>query len=338
MTMAEAIRRDIAASKTCMQGTMVVSAVFHVVIMAWLVLAPPAMTHRDPVTDIEVLSQADLRPPEPPPVVEEPQGAGQEQEVASAPAPAPAPRNEAPAPAAAPSAPQVASAPPPPPRGSAGRAAAAQVSKAVQDGNLLGDLDQMMGGIKQAAPAPPGAGKAIDVGPSRAAMAALSSAAGRESGSGAVGAAAAGVGNGSGIGSGDLSRASVGVEAIALSGAGTGGTGGGGGDQAGAGNPDGSDTRSTAALMAVVHRYAGGIKYCYDRCLETNPEVRGRMVLVITVAPNGTVAKVQVASETVKNEALSGCVLGQVKAWKFPASTGPAVSFRCPLVFTPPTE
>jgi len=338
MTAAEAIRRDLAASRSTMHGTMVVSAVCHVLIMAWLVLAPPATTHRDPVTDIEVLSQADLRPPEPPPVVEEvePESQGVEQEVASAPAPAPAPRHEAPAPAAAPSQ-QVASAPPPPPRGAAGRAAAAQVSQAVQDGNLLGDLDQMMGGIKHAAPAPPGAGKAIDVGPSRAARAALSSAAGRESGSGAVGAAAAGVGNGSGIGSGDLSRASVGVEAIALSGAGTGGAGG-GSDAAGAGSPDGSDTRSTAALMAVVHRYAGGIKYCYDRCLETNPEARGRMVLVITVAPSGTVAKVQVASETVKNEALSSCVLGQVKAWKFPPSTGPAVSFRCPLVFTPPTQ
>lgn len=337
MTMAEAIRRDIAASKTCMQGTMVVSAVFHVVIMAWLVLAPPAVTHRDPVTDIEVLSQADLRPPEPPPVVEEPQGPGQEQEVASA--PAPAPRAQAPAPApAAPSAPQVASAPPPPPKGAAGRAAAAQVTKAVQDGNLLGDLDQMMGGIEKSAPAPKGAGRGAEQGSSRAAMAALSSAAGRESGSGAIGQAAAGVGSGNGIGSGNLSRSSVGVEGIVLSGAGTGGAGGGGGDAAGAGSPDGSDTRSTAALMAVVHRYAGGIKYCYDRCLETNPEVRGRMVLVITVAPNGTVAKVQVASETVKNEALSGCVLGQVKAWKFPASTGPAVSFRCPLVFTPPTQ
>jgi len=269
-------------------------------------------------------------------VVEEPQGPGQEQEVASAPAPAPC--AEAPAQPAAPSAPQVASAPPPPPKGAAGRAAAAQVSRAVQDGNLLGDLDQMMGEIEHATPAPPGAGPAVHVGPSRAAKAALASAAGRESGSGAVNQAAAGVGNGSGIGSGDLSRASVGVEAIALSGAGTGGAGGGGGDAAGAGSPDGSDTRSTAALMAVVHRYAGGIKYCYDRCLETNPEARGRMVLVITVAPNGTVAKVQVATETVKNEALSGCVLGQVKAWKFPPSTGPAVSFRCPLVFTPPTQ
>jgi hypothetical protein len=168
-------------------------------------------------------------------------------------------------------------------------------------------------------------------------MAALSGAAGRESGSGAVAQAAAGAGNG--IGSGTLTRASVGVEAIALSGGvGAGGTGEGGTGAGGGGSADGSDTRSTAALMAVVHRYAGGIKYCYDRCLETNPEVRGRMVLLITVAPNGTVSKVAVASETVKNEALSGCVLGQVKAWKFPASTGPAVSFRCPLVFTPPTE
>jgi outer membrane biosynthesis protein TonB len=341
MTMAEAIRRDIAASRSTMQGTMVVSAVCHVLIMAWLVLAPPATTHRDPVTDIEVLSQADLRPPEPPPVVEEeePQGPGAEQEVASAPAPAPAPapRVEAPAPAAAPPQ-QVASAPPPPPKGAAGRAAAAQVSQAVQNGNLLGDLDQMIGGIENSAPAPKGAGRGAEGGSSKAAMAALSSAAGRESGSGAIGQAAAGVGTGNGIGSGTLSRSSVGIEAIALGGAGTGGAGGGGGDAAGAGSPDGSDTRSTAALMAVVHRYAGGIKYCYDRCLETNPEVRGRMVLVITVAPNGTVAKVQVATETVKNEVLSGCVLDQVKAWKFPASTGPAVSFRCPLVFTPPTQ
>jgi hypothetical protein len=60
------------------------------------------------------------------------------------------------------------------------------------------------------------------------------------------------------------------------------------------------------------------------------------MVLLITVAPNGTVSKLQPVSNTVKDEALEGCVLGQVKAWKFPATSGPPVSFRCPLVFTPP--
>jgi periplasmic protein TonB len=345
-------RQDIAISRARAQRMMAVSTGVHVLIVAWLVLFPPApREHWDPVTEIAVINHEDLLAPEPEPLPATPEEAAPAGPESVDPEPAPGPVEPAPAPDPEPApAPRMAHraeagpaapAPPPPPpaprveSGARGRARAAEVAEAVQAGDLLRGVDNMMDGIKTTAPAGTSTRRGTAT-TTRAASAALSSAAGRESGADQVGQAAAGAGQG--IGAGALTRSSVMVEDIALGGGGGGGGGGtgtGGGGGAG-GSGDAGDSRSIASLMAVVHRYAGGIKYCYDRCLESRPEVKGRMVLLITVAPNGTVSKLQPVANTVKDDALEGCVLGQVKAWKFPASSGPAVSFRCPLVFTPP--
>ncbi len=300
---------------------MALSLVIHAAVSSWLVFFAPATPEREPIAEIEMLAPADLLPePASAPAV------AASRPRAGAPAASVSPADPArvaasPAPASAPSA-------PPPPSGARGRARAAEVAGAVGSGNLLGDIDAVMAGIGSA---PLGTAAAGDGGADahRAAAATLAAGAGRESGAAGIAAAAASAG--SGLSTGPLARSAVAIEEVAFGSGGDGGSGTGDGES-------GSGDRTTASLMAVVHRYASGIKYCYDRCLETRPHVAGRIVLLITVAPNGTVSRVQTAANTVKDPELEACVLGQVKAWKFPASAGSPVTFRCPLVFTPPAE
>src|SRR5688572_11492577 len=141
---------DIALSRARAQRMMAVSAIVHVLIVAWLVLFPPVTReHWDPVTEIAVINAEDLVAPEPEPEPvpaepEEPAPAGPESidpepapgpepvaESAPAPEPAPAPR-VAQREAAAPAAPRAPAAPPPAPRvetGARGRARAAEVAQ-----------------------------------------------------------------------------------------------------------------------------------------------------------------------------------------------------------------
>jgi outer membrane biosynthesis protein TonB len=301
---------------------MALSLMVHAVISGWLVFFAPATPEREPIAEIELLAPADLLP-----------------EAAPAPAvTASRPRGAAPAAAGVqPAAPErVASHPAPvskpvaapPPSGTRGRARAAEVAGAVAAGNLLDEIDAVMAGGGRA---PAGAANAAgdEAAALRAGAATLAAGAGRESGAAGIAAAAASANHG--LSSGGLARAAVAIEEVAL--------GGGSGTAIGADDEAaGSGDRTSASLMAVVHRYAGGIKYCYDRSLETRPDIAGRIVLLITVAPTGAVSRVQTVANTVKDPELEACVLGQVKAWKFPASAGTPVTFRCPLVFTPPAE
>lgn len=112
------------------------------------------------------------------------------------------------------------------------------------------------------------------------------------------------------------------------------GGGGGGSDGGGGGSGGNGDIRSNAALLAVVRRYAAGIQYCYDEQLKSQPELRGKLVVSITVTPSGKVSETHVVQDTLGSSAVSGCVLSQIQGWNFGQVTEGEVTFRTPFVFT----
>jgi len=94
--------------------------------------------------------------------------------------------------------------------------------------------------------------------------------------------------------------------------------------------------RSNASLLATVRRYAPGIQYCYDNELKRDPSLSGKMALVLTVLPSGTVSEVSIAQDTLGSDRLRECILAQVREWRFPEIEEGVVTFRTPFVFTPP--
>lgn len=94
--------------------------------------------------------------------------------------------------------------------------------------------------------------------------------------------------------------------------------------------------RTNASLLAVIQRYAAGIQYCYSNELKKNPELRGKLVVSITVAASGKVTEATILSNTVGSERLAGCALTQILNWKFPPVPDGVTSFQTPFVFTPP--
>jgi outer membrane biosynthesis protein TonB len=114
-----------------------------------------------------------------------------------------------------------------------------------------------------------------------------------------------------------------------------GGEPGGTGTQAGGGGVSGA-YRSNASLLAVVRRYAPGIQFCYDNELKRSPGLRGKLVAALTVAASGEVTDVKIVSDTVNSAGLNGCILAQIREWKFPAISEGSTVFKTPFVFTPP--
>ncbi len=111
------------------------------------------------------------------------------------------------------------------------------------------------------------------------------------------------------------------------------GGGGGGGSNSGG---SGGELRSNQSLLSVVRRYAPGIQYCYDNQLKSNPNLRGKVVVSLTVSATGKVLEAIVVQDSLGSKAVTECVLGQIFGWKFPKIATGDVTFKTPFVFTPP--
>jgi TonB family protein len=128
---------------------------------------------------------------------------------------------------------------------------------------------------------------------------------------------------------------------IRLEGGESGGAGAGGspgGRRRGGVGAAGGSGRTDASLLAVVERYAAGIRFCYDNEVKKDTTLRGKLVVAITVAASGEVTDARVVEDTVGSAALSACVLGKIRSWTFPEVPAGTTTFQAPFVFTPPRE
>lgn len=141
-------------------------------------------------------------------------------------------------------------------------------------------------------------------------------------------------------GSGDLTGSKVEGQQVAVGALGASPNSDGDGN-VGAASPNGAAAapgvyRSNASLLAVIQRYAAGIQYCYSNELKHDPTLRGKLVVALTVAANGSVMDVTVVQNTVRSSKLESCALSQIRDWKFPAIPSGVTAFQAPFVFTPP--
>jgi TonB family protein len=94
--------------------------------------------------------------------------------------------------------------------------------------------------------------------------------------------------------------------------------------------------RNQDDVQAVVTRHNNAIQYCYERELKRNPNLRGKLVLRITITPQGTVKKVKIISSTLNNRRVEQCVISRIKRWSDFGSIDPKfgnITFRQTYAF-----
>lgn len=75
-------------------------------------------------------------------------------------------------------------------------------------------------------------------------------------------------------------------------------------------------------IEAVVRRNSGQLLYCYEKALQSQPQLRGRVTTQWVVGPAGSVKSAKVSSTSLNNRTVENCVVASIKGWKFPRPVG----------------
>lgn len=95
-------------------------------------------------------------------------------------------------------------------------------------------------------------------------------------------------------------------------------------------------SRTDEEIQIVFDRYKAALYRIYNRELRNDPTLRGKMVLRITIEPDGRVSACSVKSTDLASPALSKDIVGRVLNFNFGAKTGvPALTILYPIDFLP---
>ncbi len=110
---------------------------------------------------------------------------------------------------------------------------------------------------------------------------------------------------------------------------------GSGGISAASGNPIIMGALDRALIDAVIKRKMNQIKYCYQRELQKDPSLGGKLVIQFTISGNGSVAKAT-PKQTMGSPAVDKCVVDRFYAMQFPEPKGGGIVIvSYPFIFSP---
>lgn len=75
-------------------------------------------------------------------------------------------------------------------------------------------------------------------------------------------------------------------------------------------------------IEAVINRNRGQIIYCYEKGLQSQPSLAGRLKAHWIIAGNGSVRSAQKRSSSLRSASVESCILKKIKGWKFPKPHG----------------
>jgi len=88
------------------------------------------------------------------------------------------------------------------------------------------------------------------------------------------------------------------------------------------------------SLRSTLRRRQSEIQRCYERGLNANPELRGRVVLQFTIGAGGAVTDARLHENTV-GDSVGTCITTAVRRWRFDEPQGGAVTTRVPYILEP---
>jgi len=96
-----------------------------------------------------------------------------------------------------------------------------------------------------------------------------------------------------------------------------------------------SVVRSQDEIERVFQKNKGAIFSLYNRALRKDPTLQGKVVLELTIAPNGSVVQCRIVSSELNDPALERKLVSRVKLFRFKASNVSKVTITYPIDFLP---
>lgn len=96
-----------------------------------------------------------------------------------------------------------------------------------------------------------------------------------------------------------------------------------------------SKLRSQEEVTLVIDRKKSQLQSLYNRARRSNPSLKGKLVLAITILPNGTVSDVEVISSELNDSTLEQRIVARVKTFNFGEKDVDIVTVNYPIEFSP---
>jgi len=90
---------------------------------------------------------------------------------------------------------------------------------------------------------------------------------------------------------------------------------------------------SPEQIMRVVRQNQAAVRYCYENQLQRQPSLRGRIEIAWRMNREGRVTTSRVARSTMGNPGVEGCIVRQVRNWRFDQPDGGEVDVVFPFIF-----
>lgn len=89
-------------------------------------------------------------------------------------------------------------------------------------------------------------------------------------------------------------------------------------------------------LVRVIQAERHQIQACYERALRSEPTLRGRMEVALTIETDGSMSRVRMVNSGALIDAVGECVVGVIRTFRVEhAPQGGTVSYTFPFVFEP---
>ncbi len=90
-----------------------------------------------------------------------------------------------------------------------------------------------------------------------------------------------------------------------------------------------------ALIDGVVKQHLNSFRYCYQRQLQRDPTLRGKVTLKWVIAGDGSVSSAAVKTDTTGNGVVGTCMAGVARRMRFPEPKGGLVIVIYPFLFSP---
>jgi len=84
------------------------------------------------------------------------------------------------------------------------------------------------------------------------------------------------------------------------------------------------------SIKAQINRRTSALQHCYNKALQTQPDLSGKMTYTIAISVMGSVTKVDIEEDTLGSGAVATCTRAKIMGWRFPmegAEEGAEVTF-----------
>ncbi|MCI0697576.1 TonB family protein [candidate division KSB1 bacterium] len=99
------------------------------------------------------------------------------------------------------------------------------------------------------------------------------------------------------------------------------------------GSQEAVGARNEQSLYKVLSQNIGRLQYIYEKFLKTNPDIRGKVEVEVTINPNGSIANVAILSSEIPIPDFQRQLVDAIRRWKYDAIAQGQMKVVYPIVF-----